>query len=304
MSWQARLEEAFGEGAYIGPELLSVIGAEKDFGLTVANTFHGHAVFASAFQALFIQTLHAAERSSAGSPDTTWYRSILLSFTTAFRLVRSCEQLLLSGYPVVAYSLTRELKDRAVVLTAVASRLVTYERANAWERPTTSSEPFSREDFRKAVNRRKKAEREIVDAVMGKKSGLGEATIEDLRRWSEMFHAEVHGSRVSFAMEAESWLSGTGPLPIYPDPEKENAIGIYMNRFKEVGWMFVRLFPFLQSQQLEFGEAWAKKWEVLDTSFREAIENRSGGSQGPGAPFIEFIDSKFRYSPAETIYSE
>ena len=109
-----------------------------------------------------------------------------------------------------------------------------------------------------------------------------------------MFHEEVHGSKFSFGTELLKWSQGKGAPSIGPTPD-EIPWPNYMNRAVEIGWLVVRLLPYLQPVENAFGEEWHMKNEILDDSFRYAEQSFSEKRTGIGEAFIKFVDEKFSF---------
>ena len=131
--------------------------------------------------------------------------------------------------------------------------------------------------------------------MIRKNSGLPDDTIVELRRWEQLFHMEVHGSTFSFTKELLDWVQGKAALSLGPTP-KEDSMAIYMNRACEVGWLLVRLLPYLQPEKNAFGDIWLDKQQILDDSFRYMEQALSKLGKKIGDAFIRFVEEKFTFS--------
>lgn len=140
------------------------------------------------------------------------------------------------------------------------------------------------------------------DRMLGSASGLEETHMRELDRWEQCFHEEVHGSRWTFFTELGPWLKGEKGLSFGPEPN-DMAIGMYMNRCNEIGWMFLRTLPYLQLTPRAFGDTWATKWRVLDDSFRVTSEGLGKMEKKIAWAFIALVDRKFDFSPEQTSYA-
>lgn len=200
------------------------------------------------------------------------------------------------------YALLRDLKDQAIILGAIGNEISTYPQANgilANEEDTKGEEI----QLRDITKRRKKEEKRIFNLMTRSESGLPREYREELALWENLFHVEVHGSRLSIAKEIGSWIKGKNYLPTIPKPDLD-AVSMYLNRSNEIGWMLLRTFPLLQLRAGMFGPDWSKKWNVLDVSFRAAVERLGQAGKKIAHAIICLIDSKFSFQPEETYYDE
>jgi hypothetical protein len=75
----------------------------------------------------------------------------------------------------------------------------------------------------------------------------------------------------------------------------EQAFAMYMNRASEVGWLILRLLPYLQIQENGFGIDWHRKCAVLDDSFRYMVHGLSNLGKKIGDAFITLVDERFSF---------
>ena len=68
--------------------------------------------------------------------------------------------------------------------------------------------------------------------MTGSKSGLDQATLDELAQWDALFDLEVHGSRLSIA-DTLSWMKGQSSLPVLPEFQERN-FAMFMNRYCEI----------------------------------------------------------------------
>jgi hypothetical protein len=295
--WQKRLGDTFGGGSTIvGPSLLEVLGGEEASGLIVANTFHGLFTLSSCFQSFYYDTLRLVEKRSA--PKTAvWYWPVVFTHVSIFKVFRGAEDLFLRGYPLVAYSLLRDIRDRGFMLAAVGRGLLTFQEANGFTKAASGELTWA--EYKKSVNLRKSADSKIAKDTIGTSSGLEAAQQDRLDHSTQLFHAEVHGSRLTFTVDFSNWLQSGGPLPLVPTAPDERATSNYTTRFQEVAWMCIRLLPLLQLAEGEFGSEWEKRWSVLDESFEQALSARTGSPGEFAQIVIEMLHQKFPFSPRE-----
>lgn len=291
--WQKCLEDNFTINGVIGGNLLEVLDRERTCGKYFTNTFHGQSILIDSFQSFYIETIRNALHWVAkhGWPDGAEnYAPILLFYVTMFRRFRACENLLLKGYPLDGYALLRDLKDRAILLAGVAHNITTLPSFFGYG----GAKALTDEDWKKAKKDRKAEERRLLNRIIRKQSGLPAEIMKELEIWEQLFHEEVHGSKLSFSIELGDWIKGTATPSIGPSP-KEAAMAMYMNRVSEVAWLLVRLFPYLQPAENAFDGEWHRKHKILDESFRYAQQGLSSLGKRIGEAFIRFVHEKFSF---------
>lgn len=292
--WQNRLEDNFTVGGVIGGNLLEILVLERAYGEYFAATFHGQSVLIDSFQSFYIETLHNALQWVAdhGWPEACEnYTPTLMQYVTIFRRFRACENLLLKGYPLDGYALLRDLKDRAILLAGIATHITTHASLHGYGGTKT---PFTYQDWRKARKAAKVEEQRVLGKIIRTQSGLLLDIIKELEIWEQLFHQEVHGSMLSFAIEMKDWVSGTAPRSIGPTP-KEAPMTMYMNRATEIAWLLLRLFPYLQAKEAAFDAEWHRRYRILDESFRYAQQDLSRLGKSIGDAFIKLVDEKFSF---------
>jgi hypothetical protein len=291
--WQKQLTDTFIVNGLIGGNLLRVFGAEDNAGSYLVKTFRGQNILFDSFQSFFIDTLTIANQQivANGWPkDRQNYPVCLVYFSNLFRRVRACEILYGKGYPLDAYALMRDIKDRAFMLAGVAHNMVTFSgMIGATGTPVTDPNEYKKQTTRN----RKDAEQRITNGLMGKTSGLSADVQEDLKRWDDAFHYEMHGGSVSLSQELMEISKGKIPQ-IGPSVIKD-AYVMYINRSSELGWMIMRLLPFLQASEDAFGKDWRDKRQVLDDSFRYMLEGFSNLGKRLGVSFITMVDTKLAF---------
>jgi hypothetical protein len=132
-----------------------------------------------------------------------------------------------------------------------------------------------------------------MHAMTGKRSGLADDVQADLKLWDDMFHVEMHGGTFSLMTELQQLKQGNA-LQIGPSVV-QNAYVMYINRSSELGWMVTRLLPYVQMSENAFGDAWHRKREILDDSFRYMLEGLDSLGKRIGASFITMMDDKFAF---------
>ena len=278
VAWQKRLEAAFSTGDVVGARLFEVVDLEKECGRYFVNTFHGQSVLMHAFQDFYIESLRASEAWVAknGWPAAEYYGALVLTYLTAFRSFRACENLLLRGYPLDGFALLRDVKDRALHLCGIARNATTWSLINSMD-----------------TRERKAAERKTVGLLLGEDSEMPPDDAESIRQWEEMFHQEVHGSKLTLMTEMSRLMKGdrlsVGPLP------DDRQLAMYMNRAVETGWLYTRLLPYLQPNAAAFGAEWAERQAILDESFRASEQALADMGKPIASAFIRFVDCEFSF---------
>ena len=292
-TWQKRLEQHFSVHNLVGGHLLDIIDAEKDYGEFVVKTFHGQSVLIDSFLSFYIETIRAAQdwiSSNGWQSDAPNYAPIYLFYVVTFRSFRACENLLTCGYPLDGYALLRDIKDRAISLAAVAQNITTFPRVYGY---ADIKEPSPQEWARSKKNR-KHEEHRVLDRMIRANSGLPDDIRQHLKRWEQLFHEEVHGSRCTYFLEGGKWMLGKASLPIAPTPNQQSIV-MYMNRSSEIGWLLARLLPFLQPVEKAFGDSWVQRQMILDDSFRVMIKSFSKLGKPIADAFTYFVEHKFKF---------
>jgi len=154
--------------------------------------------------------------------------------------------------------------------------------------------------MRRYTKKRKAEERRVNSLIMGKDSNLSETQIKSLERWKDTFDNEVHGGGLTYKYEFMPILMNDTPLSLFSDPNIK-SLGSHMNKVNEICWLLLRTFPILQFKPNSFGEAWSKRWEVLEDGFRimvDEIENINGEQIGA---IKALADNKFAFTPFTSI---
>lgn len=305
--WQKIHEEIgteFGRDGVIGRSLLGIFDAEKAYQSHIIETYHGHRLVFDAFQEFLIETIRLATADSQQLKVTPNLRSLVVhQLFVNFRSWRATDRTFLSGYPLDGFSLLRDLKDRAIFGASVVLGESNWPALRGFDHLYGQSPEQVKERFdRSEVRRRSWAEESRVKKLMiGSGSGLDPHTVSQLAFWEELFHMEVHGSRLTSAFEATVTGSDSLSMSIAPTPNPD-SIAMYLNRSEEVAWMHLRLLPYLQKEQSSFGPDWARKWELIDAALRSSIQNLADQGKELFASIVRLVDIRFPFSPGETWY--
>lgn len=302
-AWRKRLEESLGK--LVDAELLPLMDAEKAYGIYISQHYGGYQVATESFLAFFALTLTLADEQrcrDSAMQRMEWYAWLLLSQTVNFRRFRAAENLLFRGYPLAGYALLRDLKDQSLCIGAIINKITTWSRLLGTEGLLPGG-TIEKADLPNIKGKRKKEERRVLAEMVGFSSGLDGGDRAELGEWEEMFHWEVHGSRLTLGAEGQEWLQGHGPLPIFPVPS-ELCFAMYANRSNEVAWLLLRTLPFLQPQGGAFGKEWMAQWRLLDDSFRYLVEDMEHAGKPIARAVEHLVDVKFAFSPSTTWYRE
>jgi len=293
--WQRRLEDSFGEELEVQGLLWWVQMQERDLGAKVTTEMAGHVALMDAWQAFYAQTLHLALSSMPkGEDPVSYWGAILTEHLTAFRDFRAAEVIFRAGYPLAGFRILRDLKNRALFMAAIVGGETTWSALQGHGEGRTTPD-----DLRKA---RIREERRVLSLMIREDSGLGETSIEWLRRWEDLFNKEVHGSKLSWVGILDPWISGT-PHTLGPQFEAL-AVSAYTNRASEVAWMWLRVLPYLQPKPEAYGRDWKTKWLILDDSF-DFMETglRESGKKEIVDAYSVLMRTKFDFDPG-TAYQD
>jgi hypothetical protein len=289
--WQKRLEDTFTVNRLVGGYLVEVHEREARLGRQLVQTYQGQNVLIDSFQSFFIESLNLAigQVEERGWPNSAHYPLTLAYFNTLFRRYRAGEVLFYSGYPLDGYTLLRDIKDRALLLCGVLHRLTTIPKTMGM----TPALARDSERRRNSTRVRKDEENKITRLICGVDSGLPPHVVAELKSWDDLFHDEVHGARLSFVHELD--LLKRGMVNRVGPTFHQQAFAVYMNRVSELGWLILRLLPYLQMGSRAFGDEWSRKYSVLDDSFRIMVQGLSKIGKQIGEAFIALVDAKFNF---------
>lgn len=291
--WHSRLADTFTVDGLVGGHLIEVHDRERDIRHHLVTTYRGQNALIDSFQSFYIETMNLATDlvSQHGWPvQPNSYALAFAQFLSLFRRYRACEILFYSGYPLDGYSLLRDVKDRTFILAGVAHNMTTLTQV-------LGDVPLMEDmvEWRKKTTRKRKdLEQRITKHMYGDTSGFCPSIVSELRHWDNLFHEEVHGGRLSLIHEVE--FLAKGMLNRVGPSSHEQAFTIYMNRSAELGWLILRLFPYLQVTERAFGEEWYRKYTILDESFRFMVQGLTSIGKKIGEAFIALVEKKFTFS--------
>ena len=183
-AWQKRLEDAFTEEGVVGGKFLTrTIAAEERVALTFAEKWHGHRILTDSFIGLFAATLDeqfGLSQQNGWPKDEPYYVTCLMMYLTMYRTVRAAEVLSMQGYPFSGYALMRSVKDQTCILCAAANKMATFPTLFGWG--GLSEGKWTGAEHKKIVENRMSVERENRYRILGKDSGLKQASQVELIR--------------------------------------------------------------------------------------------------------------------------
>lgn len=254
--------------------------------------YPGYLALSDAFKCFFIETVELTNTSlkprlSARLPEL-YAHHFLPCLANSFQSLCGAERVAIRGYPLLGYTLLRNIFDNIVLASAALQKFTDFYSIEGIERGKTF-------DINEARKLRKATEFAVRRKMMGNQSGLSKQTLDELAKWDSLFDFETHGGRLTRATQM-SWYKGTDGLPVLPKFD-EMAFGMFMNRFCEVGWMTHRLMPLVQPSGLSLPDCWKAKWQIIDESFGQTVEllTKECGKMIGGA-IVEFVKTKFPFN--------
>jgi len=297
-TWQRRLEDNFSQGGVTGGQLLPLIDAENQYGID-SLAFAGHRHLADAFYGFFLDSLELAEKQCPGvAPNhrvANW-KYLCIEYVSVFKTFRAADNLLIHGYPLNGFSLFRDLKGKIITIGGLIAGHTTYDSFVGF---TSANNQSKKTNAKKISKKRQKATSSVMKRMFGDMSPLSKKHKKELEEWAELFHAELHNSSLTTALDGPNWMLGKERLPVFPQSHKL-AISMYMNRFSEVAWLATRILPYLQLTPNAFGEEWANKWGILDDSFQINVIELENLGKEIGAAFKAFMETCFDFDTTDT----
>jgi hypothetical protein len=212
---QKRLDAISNDNGIPYGRVHELFDAEKAYGLK-AIKFQGYLSLSDAFKSLFLETAelfnsHIAPRIKA--PLSEYHAMFFPRLFYAWQSLCGFERLALHGYPLQAYSGIRNIFDTVQALSAALQGFVDFYAIEG----LVSGQTFDVAQMKKL---RRRTEQEVSLLMSGSKSGLSQATIDELAVWDNLFNYEVHGGRLSLA-NAQGFMMGQERLPTFRSFVKE-----------------------------------------------------------------------------------
>jgi hypothetical protein len=264
---------------------------ERKYNSKVLAQYKGHFALSNAFKCFFLETvelLNAYSSSSNRAPVQNVYGFFVPRMRHAFHSLCGAEGTAIIGYPLLAYTVLRNVFDNLILYSAALQKFTDFYSIEGMEPGKTPIDMAS-------VNKlRKKTERAVRLKMTGEESSLTPETRDALAKWDMTFDWEVHGARLSF-VAAQEWIRGNGPLMVLPQLVEREFV-MFVNRYCEIGWMTHRLIPNFQLPGNPLSDAWKNKWQVLDGSFEAVAREFSESGKPIGAAIIELVKKKFPFN--------
>lgn len=251
--------------------------------------YDGYLSLSDAFKCFFLESAELANMQlPLKTPNSLpeFYGLFVARLVHSFQSLCGAERLAMGGYPYHAYTLLRNTFDNLQLTSAAMQKITDFYSIEGLER----GKPF---DPKFTLTLRKKTEKKVRRWMSGESSGLPQETIDELRKFDEMFDLEVHGARLWLANKSGDWLGGMEALSILPE-FNEHSFELFISGFCIVGWITHRLVPMFQLSIDAFGEKWIEKWCVLDCCFMEIVNapTKEGKRKEIGAAIVEYVNAK------------
>jgi hypothetical protein len=257
--------------------------------------FKGYLALSDGFKNLFLETvghLNSEINPEVTGPLSEFYALFLPRLAHAFQSLCAAERIAMRGYPLHGYTLLRNTFDNLVLASAALQKITDFYSIEGVV-PGQKFHPAA------AKSLRKKTELKVRDEMTGAKSGLSGTTIDELKKWDDLFDYETHGARLTLA-SGLGWMKGTDQLPVVPR-FSERDFAMFMNRCCEVGWMTHRLLPLIQPPGNLFPQKWREKWRIVDDSFEVTVFSLTGQlGKSIGAAIVELVKAKFPFNETST----
>lgn len=303
--WQDSLFDTFSYKGVLGGKFLGpVMDIEPRVGAAFVEKYYGHRVLVDAFLDFFGETLWGqfdANRQLGWPEDRPHYVTCLMMYLTLFRSFRAAELVSVSGgYPLQGYIIQRSIKDQAFAVCALASGANSFANVFGWD--GVGASPWSKEQYGKIIKNRMQVEDKIVRNLIGVNSGLSPESQSELEKWNRMFNWEAHRGLMTMYRLSSALYEGKLPITIAPTPDEMNE-SMYMNRCHELGWMILRLLPYMRRAETPSDAGWDRKWTLLDDSFKMMVEGLAGLGKKIAPAVVEMVQTKFAFS-THTYYFE
>jgi hypothetical protein len=291
--WQSRLENEFLRFGPIGAELIAITKYEDLHKEKTMNNFHGFRALIHSFYELYIQSLlNIRDNDMPNKIPKTYihYYPIFLTFVITFKNLRASEILFQTGYPLDAFSLLRDLAERALFLGAIINKYTSFRLlfgADAINEKIANDFKI----YSNVISLRKKEEKKAINKMF---KGIDESNLRELSILKKLLNEEVHSSRLSMLFSIYDYSQKN-----YLGPHFDiRTCALYMNRVIEICWMLLRALPFLQPKPGYFNVTWTKKWKLLDESFEFMINSFLKEDQKVALAIKELINKKFSFNPS------
>ncbi len=259
--------------------------------------FHNLSDTATSFMLETFKAMSSAEIATANSLINN-YALVFVDLLMLLRKLRGSYVLAVRSYPGPAYTLLRDVMERSALLSELFQAGVSYKDLMGM-RPDDNPKGTPEELSTRHRRHRQKTERKVLERYFGSTSGLNATSQSRLRKWKDLFDQETHGSYLSSVHASVDWFDPNGGLSILENPSAPMSV-MFLNRYFEVSWMFLRLLPNLQTSGYSFDESWKQKWRVLDDSFWQASKSMGQLGKDIGDVIIELVEKKFPFS-ADTL---
>lgn len=293
--WQDLLIGTFGHnGTPGGKYLVGLAELEKHFGEATKRMFYGHDVISACFTDFLVDSLvmRVETANRFGWPKDENYSAFFALFVAAFRTRRASDILSATGYPLPGYAVQRTLKGQALCIGAIGNRVISVPEILGMR--LQAGKAIMPRDAEEVSRNRKAAEDRAFRHMIGRNSGLPYPVNEELRVWTRLFHAEVHGAQFSFSEEFRRLHGKDAHFSIGPTYNESN-VATFMNRAGEIGWMLTRCLPLLQAEVGEFGSEWLRRWSILNLCHEHYVMELDKLGKPIARAFKTMMQAKFAF---------
>lgn len=303
-NWKDFLKTNFTTNNTFCPRLKFNMANEHNYLNFIKDNYAGYYLTINCFLEFFLFTINEAKVSIVDKKDfeIDGYLEIFVWYCTLFRSFKAIENLFRVGYPLDAYGMLRDIKDRAFYTTGFLHGICDFYSIQGYKIDEETIIEANNENKKKILKQRKKTEREVKEWMFGAKSGLTKTTIEKIKFWEGLFHEEVHGSRFSFAMGIDYRDQLIHSVNLGPSTTKK-SIAPYINRSIEMQWMIFKTFSYLQTKKISFSKKWHEQWNVLDEIYINHNKDFYEIKPAIASAIKELIDTKFSFT-SEDFYKK
>lgn len=182
---------------------------ENHVGRAFHDKLRGHDLLSKCSQIFALETLGGTptKQINIGAKSVPEFPMIFLDHVITLRKLRAATLLTTHGYLGVGYGVLRDVKDKAIHLSAIFQRMTTSLdlMGISGKHPTNATH----EELKNLRRRHRiRTEKKVMGDFMGNSSTLSKEDIFELERWADFFDREVHGSFLSSSVTALDWVQG------------------------------------------------------------------------------------------------
>ena len=268
--WQERIEETFhGPKGIVGEKLQDLMVIEDEVGVELVTYYKGYVRLMDSFLDFYMESIdHLSSREAVD-----WSKKDVLTTVfhiATFRRFRASYKLFWSGYFIDGLSLLRAIFENVLQIVSVYNERISIDDVFG-NLKIEDSKDMSIEEIQKTLRTNIfKTDKKVSENLIGKKSGLSQATQSRLEAFMWQLHNSVHKSKTFILHHYAPWIRGEKHMPKYPTFDIDlSSLCIAYSTY--IGWMCTRILPTIQRVPCEFPSGWITKYKVLDESFETAV---------------------------------